>query len=109
MAEKPVALDDSIFEAEVIQSNIPVLVDFWAEWCGPCKIIAPTIEKLADEYKGKAKICKLDVDKNPVNAEKFNIRSIPTLLFFKDGVVRDQVIGVMPIDQLTKKLDNLLE
>ncbi len=92
----PLHITDSNFEAEVLQSNLPVLIDFWATWCGPCRMIAPTIEELANEYEGKAKICKVDVDNNPKTATNYGIRSIPTLLIFKGGKIVDNIIGAVP-------------
>jgi thioredoxin 1 len=88
-----VTLEDGTFDNEVLKSDIPVLVDFWAVWCGPCKAIAPVVDQLATEYKGKVKIGKMDIDKHQAVAQKFNIRSIPTLLVFKGGKVVDTVIG----------------
>ncbi len=108
MPVKPLAVTDDTFEAEVIKSDLPVLVDFWAEWCAPCLMIAPTLEELAEDYDGKAKICKVDVDRNRDSAGRFGVRSIPTLLIFKDGEVRDQQIGVVPKEQLVAKLDAVL-
>jgi thioredoxin 1 len=104
----PVTLTDDNFDAEVIKSSTPVLVDFWAEWCGPCKMIAPAISELAGEYSGKAKIGKLDVDNNQIIAGKLNIRSIPTLLIFKGGKVIDQIIGAVPKQRIKEKLDAAL-
>ena len=98
---------DANFEAEVLNSDQPVLVDFWATWCGPCRTIAPTIEEIASEYDGKAKVVKLDVDNNPMTAQKYGIRSIPSLLFFKDGRPVDQMVGVVPKKVLADKLDTL--
>ncbi|MEM0961769.1 MAG: thioredoxin [Bacteroidota bacterium] len=98
---------DDNFETEVLGSDQPVLVDFWATWCGPCRTIAPTIEELASEYDGKAKVVKLDVDNNPQTAMKYGIRSIPSLLFFKDGRPVDQMVGVVPKKVLAEKLDAL--
>ena len=88
-----VTLEDGTFENEVLKSDIPVLVDFWAIWCGPCKAIAPVVEQIAVDFKGKVKVGKMDIDKHQGVAQKFNIRSIPTLLVFKGGKVVDTVIG----------------
>ena len=98
---------DDNFESEVLHSDQPVLVDFWATWCGPCRTIAPTIEEIASDYDGKAKVVKLDVDNNPQTAMKYGIRSIPSLLFFKDGKPVDQMVGVVPKKVLAEKLDAL--
>jgi thioredoxin 1 len=95
--------DDS-FENEVLNADEPVLVDFWAEWCGPCKQIGPVVDELAGEYEGKAKIGKVDVDSNQI-ATEYGVRSIPTLLIFKDGEVVDQIVGAVPKTQLKKQLD----
>ena len=102
---KPVNVTDSTFEQEVIKSSEPVLVDFWAAWCGPCKMIAPILEEMVPEYAGKLKIAKVDVDSNPVIATKYGIRSIPTLLVFKNGVVVDQNVGAMPKKIMKKKVN----
>jgi thioredoxin 1 len=104
---KYVTLTDANFQSEVIDSDQPVLVDFWATWCGPCRIIAPVIEELAVEFEGKAKLAKLDVDHNPQSAMAFGVRSIPTLLFFKNGQVVDQLVGTAPKKVLAQKLENL--
>lgn len=93
---------------EILAGDQPVLVDFWAAWCGPCRMVAPTIGELSSEYEGKAIVGKLDVDNNPETAAKFGIRNIPTLLYFKNGEVVDKVVGVVPKDQLAEKLDALV-
>ncbi len=96
---------DGNFQAEVLESDQPVLVDFWAPWCGPCKMIAPTVEQIAGEYDGKVRVGKVNTDENPQIAASHNISSIPTLLLFKGGQVVDQSIGVAPKQQLTAMLD----
>ncbi len=101
---KPIELTDSNFE-EFINTDKPVLVDFWAEWCGPCKMIGPVVEELAGEYDGKAVIGKVDVDANPEVSAKFGIRSIPTLLVFKNGEVVDKQIGAVPKTVLSEKIE----
>lgn len=102
----PITVSDDTFDEEVVNSDVPVLVDFWAEWCAPCKMIAPIVEQLADEYDGKVKVAKLDVDSNPKVAMTFGIRSIPTLLIFKGGSPVDQVVGAVPKAVLEKRLAN---
>jgi thioredoxin 1 len=97
------------FDKEVLQSDKPVLVDFWAEWCGPCKMIAPAIAELANEYEGKAKIAKLDVDHNNDSAIKFGIRSIPALLIFKGGEKVDEIIGAVPKQVIKQRLEAVLK
>jgi len=104
----PLTLTDDNFESEVLASGTPVLVDFWAEWCGPCRMIAPAVAELAGEYAGKVKIGKLDVDSNQIVAGKFNVRSIPTLLIFKGGKIVDQIIGAVPKQRIKEKLDAAL-
>ncbi len=101
---KPLEITDSNFE-EVLNSDKPILVDFWAEWCGPCKMIGPVVEELASDYDGKAVVGKVDVDVNPEVSAKFGIRSIPTLLVFKNGEIVDKQIGAVPKSVLSQKLD----
>lgn len=98
MAE--VILSEQSFDAEVLQSELPVLVDFWATWCGPCRMLAPTIAQIADEQAGKVKVCKVDVDECPQLAARFGISSIPTLLVFENGKLKNQSVGVMPKAQV---------
>ena len=105
---KEIELTESAFTKEVIESPVPVIVDFWAQWCPPCKMIAPFLEQMSVEYDGKAKICKVDVDKEQGLAAKYGVRSIPTLLFFKGGEVQDQVVGALPKDQLVNRLEKLM-
>ncbi|HCY76176.1 MAG: thioredoxin [Ignavibacterium sp.] len=105
---KPITFTDDNFETEVLQSDKPVLVDFWAVWCGPCKLIAPFVEELAAELEGKAKVGKLDVDNNQESAIKYGVRSIPTILIFKNGKVHDTIIGAVPKVQLKQKLESAL-
>jgi thioredoxin 1 len=101
-------LTDANFQTEVLKSDLPVLVDFWAVWCGPCKMIAPVVEQVAKEYDGKLKVGKVDVDANQQTAMNFGIRSIPTLLVFKGGKVVDQIVGAVPKGALTDRLSRHL-
>ena len=105
----PIEITDANFEQEVVKSDLPVLIDFWAVWCGPCKMIAPLVEELAGEYQGKVKIGKVDVDNNPNISMQFGIRSIPTLLVFNGGKVVDQIIGAVPKQAIAAKLDAQLQ
>ncbi|MFQ5865949.1 MAG: thioredoxin [bacterium] len=102
---KPIIITDENFETEVLLSDVPVLVDFWADWCGPCKMIAPSVEELANEFEGKAKIGKLDVDNNQSVASRYGIRSIPSLLIFKNGEVVEQIVGAVPKNHIKSKLE----
>ena len=104
MGENVLEITDQNFESDVLQSKTPVIIDFWAEWCGPCKTIAPIIDELADEYLGKVKFGKVNVDFNQQTAMKYGIRSIPNLLIFKDGSVVNQIIGSIPKDSIVKLL-----
>ena len=96
------------FEEKVLKSEVPVVVDLWAEWCGPCKMLTPIMEEMSSEYEGKALITKVDVDSNPGVAAKHGVRNIPTVLFFKNGEVVDKQVGAVPKEKLTEKLDSLL-
>lgn len=108
MSDAIVYLKDASFESEVLQSDIPVLVDFWAEWCGPCKMIAPVLDEIALEYQGRVKIAKINIDENEATPAKFGIRSIPTLILFKNGNVEHTKVGVMSKSQLSAFLDSCL-
>lgn len=99
---------DKNFQTDVLQSTIPVLVDFWAPWCGPCKIIGPVVEELAKEYEGKVKVVKLNVDDNPESAGRFNVMSIPTLILFKNGEPVKTIIGAQPKESIKKAIDEVL-
>ena len=105
---KPLEVTDSTFEQEVLQSKQPVLVDFWAVWCGPCKAIAPIVEELAGEYEGKLKVMKLDVDDNPRTASTYGVQSIPTLLVFQDGKPAERIVGAVPKKVIVDKLQGLV-
>lgn len=106
MSDKIVQLTDDSFEAEVLKSELPVLVDFWAEWCGPCKMIAPILDELADEYEGKVKIGKLNIDENQATAPQYGVRGIPTLILVKNGAVEAQQVGAVSKSQLAAFLDS---
>lgn len=104
----PTDTTDATFESDVLKSDVPVLVDFWAPWCGPCRMVAPVVEELSNDYDGKVKFVKLNTDDNPKVASQFGIRSIPTLLIFKDGEIAGQVVGFRPKSDLARHLDAAL-
>ena len=99
-------VSDESFDSDVLNSDVPVLVDYWAEWCGPCKVIAPVLEEIASEYDGKIKVCKLDIDANEATPPKYGIRGIPTLMLFKNGKVEATKVGALSKSQLTAFLDS---
>ncbi len=103
-----VEVTSQTWQEEVVQSSTPVMVDFWAAWCGPCKMIAPTIEELAEEYKGQMKVCKLNTDESPEIASQHQIMGIPSLLFFKEGKVIDKIVGAASKKQFKEKIDEIL-
>jgi thioredoxin 1 len=108
MSHKIVHVSDATFDAEVLNSTIPVLVDFWAEWCGPCKMIAPILDEIATDYGGKLKVCKVDVDANPEIPQKFGIRGIPTLIMFKGGNAEATKVGALSKTQLTDFIQEVI-
>jgi len=108
VSENIVYLSDAGFEADVLKSDIPVLVDYWAEWCGPCRMIAPILEEIAKEYAGRVKVAKLNIDENPGTPPKYGIRGIPTLMLFKDGAVAATKVGALSKSQLASFLDGQL-
>jgi thioredoxin len=103
-----VDVTDNNFDIEVLKASVPVLVDFWAEWCGPCKAIAPTIDAVAKDYRGRAKITKLNVDQNIATSSRYNIKGIPTLLLFKDGMVKEQIVGSTSKESISRIIDKHL-
>ncbi len=105
---QPIHITDGSFQEEVMKSDVPVVIDFWATWCGPCKLIAPIMEEMAEEYDGKAKIGKVDVDNNQQIAVQYGIRSIPTVLIFKDGELKENIVGAVPKKQIVEKLEQYL-
>ncbi|TWP26726.1 thioredoxin [Apibacter muscae] len=102
-------INDQTFKNEVIDSNEPVLVDFWAEWCGPCRSLSPVIDELSEEFKGKLKVVKVDIDANQNTPVEYGIRNIPTLLFFKDGQLVDKVVGAQPKEALVEKIQSIIK
>lgn len=102
-------ISDRSFEAEVLRSDIPVLIDFWAPWCGPCKAIAPVVEELAGQYQGRLKVVKLNVDDNPQTPSRYGVRGIPNLILFKGGEVADQIVGAVPKAHLVRAIDRVLQ
>ena len=108
MSANITVLSDDSFETEVLGSDLPVLVDYWAEWCNPCKMVAPVLEQMADEYEGKLRIAKLNIDENPETAPKYGIRSIPTLMVFKGGEVAGTKVGALSKQQLTEFVEELI-
>jgi len=108
MAENITQVSDATFENEVLKSPIPVLIDFWAPWCGPCRAIAPIVEELAGEYAGKMKIVKMNVDDNPRTPAQYGVRGIPNLILFKDGAVQQQIVGAVPKGHLVKAISTVV-
>ena len=106
MSEFVNEVSDQNFKSEVLNAPIPVLVDFWASWCAPCRMLAPVVETIAEQYQGRVKVLKINIDDNPVTPGNYSIRSIPTLLFFKEGVVKEQIVGNTSPGTISKMLDN---
>jgi len=105
---KPIHITDDSFEQDVLKSDIPVLIDFWATWCAPCRLLAPAIDQLADEFEGKVKVSKLDVDNNPETAMNYGVRSIPAVLIFKNGQLVDNIVGNVPKAKLIERINAIL-
>lgn len=108
MAGSVTEIDDKSFDAEVLASDVPVLVDFWAPWCGPCRTIAPVLEELAAQFKGKVKIVKINVDENKEHATKYNVRGIPNLVLFKDGQTKEQIVGAVAKQELINAINKVV-
>ena len=108
MAENITAVSDATFENEVLKSPVPVLIDFWAPWCGPCRAIAPIVDELAGEYAGKLKIVKMNVDENPRTPAQYGVRGIPNLILFKDGAVQQQIVGAVPKAHMVKAISTVV-
>jgi thioredoxin 1 len=108
MSGKVAEVGDQNFETEVLNSPIPVLVDFWAAWCAPCRMLAPVVEAIADKYDGKAKVVKLNVDENTLTSGKYNIKGIPTLLLFKNGIIKEQIVGNTTKDTVSRMIESHL-
>ncbi len=107
-SEKVLEITDAQFEADVLKADAPILVDFWASWCAPCKAIAPVLDQLAEEYDGKVKVAKVNVDENPSTPGQYGVRGIPTMILFKDGKVVDQLVGAVPKNQIEALLNKAL-
>jgi thioredoxin 1 len=108
MSGKVPEVGDQNFDDEVLNSEVPVLVDFWAAWCAPCRMLAPVVEAIADKYNGRAKVVKLNVDENTLTSGKYNIKGIPTLLLFKNGIIKEQIVGNTTKDMISRMIENHL-
>jgi thioredoxin 1 len=108
MSKNTIAITDVSFEQDVLQSDLPVLVDFWAEWCGPCKMLSPILDEIAEQYQGKLKVAKLDIDENPATPQRYGVRGIPTLILFKGGNIEATKVGALSKSQLSAFIDSTL-